>query len=290
VVKAPLPLALVALTLTACGTAHPARPRSSTLLLRTGPAPALAALPDGGLLVGTRDGRITALHGDALSHPYPRVAVSRGGQRGLLSLVARGHAVFAAWTDAGRRLVVGRLRRGAAPLVRWRGPRTATLANGGHLAVDPEGRLVVGVGDRQRRPGSGVLLGLDPAGPSGQRPVVLSRGWNNPFAFAYAGRELWVADNAPGRAPERLARGDLGTPRNITALPRGTAPSGLVALGPRTLLVCGFVSGTLDRYARDGRRFRRTGTLARDCRYGAVRLTDGRIAFAADDAIRVVDA
>jgi hypothetical protein len=118
--------------------------------------------------------------------------------------------------------------------------------------------------------------------------VVLSRGWNNPFAFTYLGTQLWVADNSPGRAPERLARGDLGVPRDVTDLPRRTAPSGLVALDRGAFAVCGFVSGTLDRYVRDGRRYRDAGTLASGCRYGAVRLTDGRIAFAADDAIRAV--
>lgn len=274
--------------LAGCGSEDRPAPRASTLLLRSGPAPALAALPDGGLLVGTRDGEITELRGARQTRPYPRLPVSRGGQRGLLGLAVDGRAVYASWTDATRRLLVGRLRAGAAPLVRWRGPQTATLANGGHLVVAPDGRLVIGIGDLQRRPRGGMLLALDPAGPPSQRPRVLSRGWNNPFAFAYADGRLWVADNSPGRAPERLARGDRGVPRQVTTLQRKTAPSGLVALGGGDLAVCGFVSGELDRYVRDGARHRFAGVLATGCRYGAVRLTDGRVAFAGDDAIRVV--
>lgn len=278
---------VLALMLAGCGTAAP-RLRASVLLLRSGPAPALAALPGGGLLVGAQDGRITALRGGRASHPFPRLRVSRGGQRGLLGLAVLRGRVYAAWTDARRRLVVGLLRRGASPRLRWVGPRTATLANGGHLVAGPHGMLVIGIGDLQRGAQRGRLLGLDPAGPAGQRPLVLSRGWNNPFAFTYDGPRLWVADNSPGRAPERLARGDGGVPRDVTVLGRKTAPSGLVAIGGGALAVCGFVSGALDRYVLDGSGHRLAGTIASGCRYGAVRLSDGRVAFATGTEIRAV--
>lgn len=278
---------MLVLALAGCGQAAQ-RPRPSRLLLHTGPAPALAALPGGGLLVGEQDGRITALRDGHATHPFPRLRVSRGGQRGLLGLAVVRGRTYAAWTDRGRRLVVGLLRHDAPPVMRWIGPQTATLANGGHLAADPRGRIVIGIGDLQRAPRGGRLLALDPDGPARQRPQVLSRGWNNPFAFAFAGAELWVADNSPGRAPERLARGDQGVPRAVTVLTRKTAPSGLVALEGGALAVCGFVSGTLDRYVRDGGRYRLAGTFATDCRYGAVRLSDGRVAFATGTAIRVV--
>ena len=98
----------------------------------------------------------------------------------------------------------------------WTGPPSATLADGGHLALDRRGRLLIGIGDLQQPTRiddaaypNGKILALDPAGPAGQRPTILSAGWNNPFAFAVApdGR-VWVADNSPGKRPERIGRGD----------------------------------------------------------------------------------
>ncbi|MCA1656937.1 MAG: PQQ-dependent sugar dehydrogenase, partial [Actinobacteria bacterium] len=185
------------------------------------------------------------------------------------------------------------------PILRvWTGPRSATLANGGHLALAPDGRLVIGVGDLQdparvRDPGApnGKLLALRPDGPNA-RPAVLSTGWNNPFAFTFTpdGR-LWVADNSPGRRPERLARGDTGGPAaQVTLLSRKTAPSGLAAISSTELAVCGFTSGTLDRYRMQRGRWRFAGAIARGCRYGVVRLPHGRLAFSTGRDIRVVSA
>jgi hypothetical protein len=67
----------------------------------------------------------------------------------------------------------------------------------------------------------------------------------------------------------------------VTDLARPTAPSGLAALPDGDLALCGVVSGTLDRYRRAAAgAWRRVGTIAADCRYGVVRLTDGRLAYA----------
>ena len=283
-------LATVAvLGLAGCGGGPDDARRPTQRLLRTPtPAPALAATAGGGLLVGARDGTVTQV-GAAPRHPFPQLRVSGAGQRGLLGLATLGVRVFATYTTPRGRIVVAELHPGAAPTRVWTGPVSATLANGGHLAATPDGsRLVIGIGDLQARPRGGRLLSLDPDGPPDQRPVVLSSGWNNPFALTFLGRELWVADNSPGRAPERLARGDRGLPRDVTALPVKTAPSGLARVDDHTLAVCGFISHTLDRYVRDGRAWRRAGVIAPTCRYGVVALGDGRLAYATDTTIQEV--
>lgn len=273
---------------------QPPPPRGQLLLAGGRPAPALAPQPNGDLLVGfLRSGEIWRLprHGRP-SRAFPRLRVSTAGQRGLLSIVSLDDEVYASWTTPQRRLVVGRLRSAEPPIIVWRGISTTTLANGGHLAAAPEGRLVIGIGDRQAGRPVGRILSLDPHGRATQRPRTLSTGWNNPFAFTYTpdGR-LWVADNAPGRRPERLARGDTrgGPPDVVTTLERRPAASGLAALGPKRLALCGVVSGTLDSYRLDAReRWRYERTLAQGCRYGVVRLPGGRLAFSAGDGVRTV--
>lgn len=288
--------AACAATLAACGGDDPGRDAAPPApaarpLVRLGPAPALAALPGGDVLAGEQlTGRVLRVTpAGRITTAFPRLRVGTGGQRGLLGLARRGARTFAAWTRPDRVLVVGELRRGRPPVVRWRGPRSATLANGGHLAVAPDGDLVLGIGDLQRGGQRGRLLRLDPDGPATQEPHVLSTGWNNPFAFTVtADGALWVADNAPGRVPERLARGDRGRPAAVTDLPRGTAPSGLVALRDGALAACSFLTGRLDRYVRDGDGWRRAGTIARGCRYGAVVTTRGTIVVAGDRGLATV--
>ena len=264
-------------------------------------AAALTALADGGLRYGELDsGVIRDVRRDGRIRPgvVARISVGRGGQRGLLGLaVDRRGRTFAAWTRPDRRLVVGRVAPGPERLV-WRGPRSADLANGGHLAFAPDGRLVIGVGDLQAperiadpRAPNGKLLALDPGGRPDQRPAVLSAGWNNPYAFAYTpSGELWVADNAPGRRPERLARGDLGPgPRRVTVIEPKVAASGLAALADGRLALCGVVSRHLDLYEiEDGRaRALRDDTPA-ECLLGVARLRDGRLVLAREDDLRVL--
>lgn len=229
--------------------------------------------------------------------PLPRLKVSTGGQRGLLGLAAdRRGRVYAAYTRRGdRRIVVDRIAPGAAKRI-WTGPRSADLANGGHLEFAPDGRIVIGIGDLQNpartpdpRAPNGKLLALRTDGRNG-RPAVLSTGWNNPFAFTFmSGGQLWVADNSPGDRPERLGRADLGgAPTEVSELAHKTAPSGLAALSPTELAVCGFVSQTLDRYRLEQGRWRFAGTIARGCRYGVVRLDRGRLAFSTGRDVRTV--
>ena len=276
----------------------PVRAPLGTQLLDAMRAGALTVTPGGELLAGELEtGAIVSSR--ARARPLPRLKVATGGQRGLLGLAAdRRGRVYAAYTRSGdRRIVVDRIAPGAVTRI-WTGPRSADLANGGHLELAADGRLVIGIGDLQNparvadpRAPNGKLLALRTDARNG-RPAVLSTGWNNPFAFTFiAGSRLWVADNAPGKRSERLARGDFGgAPRNVSGLSRKTAPSGLAAISSTELAVCGFVTETLDRYRLTEGRWRFAGTIARGCRYGVVRLPRGRLAFSTGRDIRVISA
>ena len=285
-----------ALLAAGCGGAPAVPAPPGTHLLDADRASALAVTPDGGLLAGELE-RGTILAVPPARPVRPPIAVATGGQRGLLGLAFDSRRrLFAAYVARDRRLVVDRIAPGRARRV-WTGPRSADLANGGHLAFAPDGRLVIGVGDLQDpartadpRAPNGKLLALRPDGRNA-RPTVLSTGWNNPFAFVFTpDGALWVADNAPGRRPERLARGDLGGgPAQVSELAGKIAPSGLAAISSAELAVCGFVSGTLDRYRLRQGAWRLAGTIARGCRYGVVRLPGARLAFSTGRDIRVVD-
>jgi hypothetical protein len=287
-------MAAMFVVVVSCGSDGP--PSGTPLVAAESPS-AMVALPGGGLLYGERhSGRIWRVGEDGAidAAPVTTVEVSSDGQRGLLGLAVSDERVFAAWTDLDERLVVAQVAPGAHRLV-WEGPPTAALANGGRLAFAPEGQLVIGIGDleegsRADDPDAvnGKLLALDAdAGPE-QAPSVISSGWNNPFAFAFTpAGELWVADNAPREEAERLTRGDRDGP--VTELPRTTAPSGLAAVGSRELLVCGYVSGELLRYEIvDGRAVQRA-VLADDCRLGVIVLPNGRVVYATDTELLVLD-
>jgi hypothetical protein len=260
---------------------------------------ALAVTADGTLLAGALETGEVASFPPRAGRSLPRLRVATGGQRGLLGLATgRGGRIYAAYTRAAdRRIVVDRIAPGTRRRI-WTGPPSTTLANGGHLALAPDGRLVIGIGDLQDaartpdpRAPNGKLLALDPAGDN-DTPTVLSTGWNNPYAFTFTpDGALWVADNSPGRRAERLARGDRGgAPAQVSELQRKTAPSGVAAISSTDLAVCGYVSGTLDRYRRAGGRWTFAGTIARGCRYGVVLLPRGRLAFSTGTEIRTVPA
>jgi Glucose / Sorbosone dehydrogenase len=298
------PLLAAALSLAGCGDGgggpEPASPPSAAFVARAPDVAAMAPLPGGGLRFGERlTGAVRDADPRGAVRPgtVARVAVSTGGQRGLLGLAVDARdRTFAAWTRPDRRLVVAQVAPGRARVV-WSGPPSATLANGGHLAFLPDGRLAIGIGDLQKpaltpdptRP-NGKLLSLDPDGGASQRPRILSTGWNNPFAFAVLpGGALWVADNAPGKVPERLARGDRGKPADVLDLPSGSTPSGLAPIAADAVAVCGVISGRLERYAVGPRPSGpEKPPLATDCRLGVARLADGRLAYSTGRAIRTV--
>lgn len=282
-------LAAALLVLSVSGCSH--RSADGALLVHAASPVALAALADGSLRYGERlSGRILEVDPDGRARPAPvaRVAVSTDGQRGLLGVaVDSRERTFAAWTDPAGIMVVGQVAPGPVRWL-WRGPPSARLANGGHLALAPDGRLVVGIGDRQRGDRSGQLLALDPDGPPDQEPAVLSAGWNNPFAFGFSpSGALWVADNAPGREPERIARvGPEGRLTHEAELAGDQiAPAGLVALSDAELVLCAYLTKALIRYdVGTGRR----RVLAGNCQTGVVQLTGHKLAYANDTEIRVL--
>ncbi|MEO6121578.1 MAG: PQQ-dependent sugar dehydrogenase [Acidimicrobiales bacterium] len=271
----------------------------ATLAFDDGAGPtALAELSDGRLVVGERrTGRILAFTGALDAAPEVLAVVDvdpqARGQRGLLGLATIGRSLFASWTRAGDgRLVVGLVRPGPTVVI-WEGPVSSDLANGGHLAVAADDRLVVGIGDLRRPeliddPASlnGKVLSLDPDGPLDQRPLVLSGGWNNPFALTVADGTVWVADNAPGRRPERIGRAEVG--RSPVDLPGRRAPSALVSLGANRLGLCGFLDGDLVEVDVTGPPSIGATVVKAICRTGALALADGSLAVSDGTTVRVI--
>jgi hypothetical protein len=296
-VRATAALLALAGCLTACGNGSASSAGSST------PPPAaqflvaaMAPLPGGGFLWGDRvTGEIRRV--SAAGHPsggvVARVAVATTNLHGLLGLARTPDGrVFAAWTDPADRLTVGQVSPGPTRAI-WRAQAFSGFDVGGHLAVTPQGTLLLGVGagviPRAGAPGpTGDLVLLQPGQRSSQPSRVLSTGWNNPFAFAYTpGGQLWVADNVPGTRGERLARGDLdGRPTHATPLPPGTAPSGLAVVSGTRLVVCGFQSHLLQvfRITSALRAVAVGAPIARNCWIGVIRLADGRLAYAGPGA------
>jgi sugar lactone lactonase YvrE len=274
----------------------------STILVPDAAFPAAMAVSpkSSWLYYGERlTGRIVAVAGDGRTELTATVPVSTAGeQRGLLGLAFdQGARLFASYTDVSTdRLTVVRIQQHASLPV-WIGPSAADRSNGGRIAFAPDGSLVIGVGDllepeRVADPAApnGKLLALDADGPPSQAPRVISSGWHNPFAFAFApDGVLYVADNAPGEAPERLAMGDAGPrPVVLAELPSHTAPSGIAAPDGRRLVVCSYLRRTLTTYSIEEGTAVPGPTLADDCSLGVVLLADGSLVYANEREIRVL--
>lgn len=259
---------------------------------------ALAVEPSGSLLVAERTaGRVRRIAADGTleTEPVATVAVRTDGQRGLVGIAVKPPTgeVYAAWTrSSDGRLVVGRVAPDQE--VVWVGPRSADLANGGTLRFRDD-RLLIGVGDLQQPDllddpdaPNGKVLSLDPAAPATQTPRVLSSGWNNPYALTVLGNgEVWVADNAPGRRPERLGRADIDAP--AADLPGRRAPAALIELPDGRLAVCGYLTDELRVVERDHRGDELdtdVGDVVTEvCRTSAAVLPDSRVAVATDEAV-----
>lgn len=282
--------------LVSCGGGAHNRPASRSFALGLSDVTALVALPDGAVRVAIRArGVIEDVSATGpVGPPVAQVAVRADGQRGLLGVAvdATGRT-FASWTRPDGRLVVGQVAGGVTRLV-WVGPRSADLANGGHLAFR-NGRLVIGIGDllendRKNDPAAinGKLASLDPDGSPGQTPQIVSSGWNNPFAFTVlADGTIWVADNAPGDTGERLARGDIAGAEAVE-LPAATAPAGIDHLGADELVLCGYKSRALLAYRLNDGHPRQRRTLTSDCRTAVVTLATGDVIYAAHDGLRIL--
>ena len=224
---------------------------------------------------------------------------STDDQRGLLGLARTPEGrIFAAGVRPGdRRLVVVEVSQVAALRLVWVGPVTADRANGGALAVAADGSLLVGIGDLLANPAlardpsvpNRKILALDVDGSADQQPRVLSAGWNNPYAITVDKHGVpWVADNAGGRARERMGRADRPATeaRPLGRVGETRAPSALVALGRNRFGVCGYVSRRVDEVRVVNGVAAVTGrVLAKPCAEGATRLTDGRLVTATEDAI-----
>jgi len=251
---------------------------------------ALVAEPSGGLLVAEqRLGRVRRIFPDGVldTEPVATVDVVHDGRRGLLGLAEDGAGdIYAAWTRApDGRLVVGRVGPGDQRLV-WVGPESAVA--GGSLVLRDD-RLIVAVGGRQAS--DGKLLSLDPAGPPDQRPEVVGSGWNDPVAMTVLrSGEIWVADRASGRGPERLGRGDGATAGRTGDLPGRRRPAALVELADGRLAVCGSLTDDLQVVEpRKGGRDVEVGPVIVDrCRTSAVMLGHRLLAVATDVAVLVV--
>ncbi|GAA2993246.1 PQQ-dependent sugar dehydrogenase [Kitasatospora albolonga] len=174
----------------------------------------LARLPDGALLVGSRDeGRITRIAADGSRTDFGTVpGVVPGGEGGLLGLAVSpdGRRLYAYLTAAEDNRVLSFALADGGP-----GPASTVLTgipkgpthDGGRIAFGPDGLLYVGTGDAGRREAAqdrsslgGKILRLTPDGdPAPGNPFpgspVYSLGHRNVQGLAWdAQGRLWAAE------------------------------------------------------------------------------------------------
>jgi hypothetical protein len=284
------------IALAACGS-DTAEFESAAVISDAVPGDIIALRADGDVIeyISRRTGEIRSFspqltEGQTDTNVLATVEVSvEGEQRGLLGHTVIDGRRYAAWTDIDTLdLVVGEVTSGSVDRLVWAGTGTSSKAIGGHLEAR-DGLIVLGLGsltDWGRDNGSGAIVTLDPDGPAEQDPVVLSAGWNNPFAFTVLDNgTIWVADNAPDgsdlpvaeRDGERIAQA-TGDAAGILEPPPQRAPSAIVQLPDGRLGVCGFLDNEMRAYdiATDSGTLERSGTIG-PCLSGATVLDDGTV-------------
>ncbi|WP_443071198.1 PQQ-dependent sugar dehydrogenase [Streptomyces sp. NBC_01476] len=185
----------------------------------------LVQLPDGSLLVGSRDsGRISRVDVDKHTvtqiGTVPGVAHTQGGENGLLGLAispsfGSDHLLYAYFSTESDNRIVRMLYdpsrpRGeqlGAPDTILRGIPTGTLHNGGRIAFGPDGMLYAGTGETGQRglaqdmkTPAGKILRMTPDGqPPKDNPtpgsLVYSPGHRNVQGLAWdAQGNLWASE------------------------------------------------------------------------------------------------
>lgn len=266
-------------------------------------ATALAVDGDGGLLVGERlSGRVQRV--DPASGDTAELFVvddldAEQEQGGLLGLaVETDGTLLTSYTAADGDLVIDEVDPTGGSKRRWEGPRSEERANGGRMAVlggdrAAQDTLVIGVGDllnpeRSLLPDTvnGKLLVISDSGDASP----FATGLNNPFALGSDGKNtLWVADNAPGQDPERLLRMTAARTEEVASWSDTRVPSGLAVLESGDLAICYYATGDLVLVDPDDPRGGTGPRLADDCRYGVVSLGDGRLGYASEDEVIIVE-
>jgi glucose/arabinose dehydrogenase len=174
----------------------------------------LAFLPDGGILLTVRPGRVLLVRDGAIEATVAQVPIAGGGEGGLLGLVLApdfetSRAFFLYYTaDDGNRLERWTLdadAHGAAlERVLLQGIPAAPRHDGGRLRIGPDGMLYVGTGDaaepdlsQDTESLAGKILRLSPEGPGPESPIFVT-GIRNTQGFDWLDDgALVVTDHGP---------------------------------------------------------------------------------------------
>jgi aldose sugar dehydrogenase len=210
----------------------PDPPRVETVVAHAAFPTNMAFAPDGRLLyVEKETGKIRVVRdGRLLPEPFARLAVSGGGESGLLGLALDPHFetepfVYVYFTSsADGRNHIARIRASASNPDRGGAPQnlltllTASgIHNGGDLAFGADGKLYATVGEtgdsalaQERSSLGGKVLRLNPDGsvpsdnPFGPHSPVFTLGLRNSFGLCVNPRtgDLWETENGPSSDDE----------------------------------------------------------------------------------------